>query len=221
MLIYIYKSICQACQRIYISSYNVWEHVRYPALINRQPGSYIYIYIYITILEAMLLKSSVCRAGNVSWVKNHRLPRITLCSEPHAAYYCDRETQKKRYKDCWKNSLIPVSLTIDDGSPYLKTVSSGVSQSTMLYIGSLITTKGSRKNYKITPSNQDQPYTCDKCGRTNISYKQPTSWSLFTKSSHDSQHGLQMKLDWPKLPFFPDFNSDLYVKSFSSYTRHL
>ena len=45
--IYIYIYICMFVSIcvIFFSSYYVWKHVRYPALINRQ--IYIYIYIYI------------------------------------------------------------------------------------------------------------------------------------------------------------------------------
>ena len=55
-------------------------------------------------IEALLLKYKLRRAGQISRMEDHRLPKVVLYGELSTGHR-DRGAPKKRFKDCLKKSL--------------------------------------------------------------------------------------------------------------------
>ena len=64
----------------------------------------------ITSIKAMLLKFELCWIGHISGMGNHHLPG-SYCDELSSDHH-SWGAPKKQFKNCLKNSLMPIKLTI-------------------------------------------------------------------------------------------------------------
>ena len=136
--------------------------------------------VKISCIEILLLKPQLCWAGHISRMGNlpiqdgkSTFPAWEICLSRVILYrmvstgLCDIGAPKKWFKDCLKNPLVPVTLTIANGPPELGTVIPAVSPPTMLSLslktlaGLLSRTKGTEG--RTTIQCYQTLTSCDCC----------------------------------------------------------